>query len=196
MNTKPVVIVAGLGRCGMTLVMNMLATGGMECAGFAPDYEDERASIGPLGEEWFSSLAGMAMKLHDPHINTPPQSTPSVSIWLDRNPKEQARSRAKFTHLLAGMPLPDRAHMLRWRRGLVAERMAARESLRKSSRVILTLSFETILMNPRNAAWMLAEALKQWTQLDIHAMSLVVARRGPECKPDLSFEIGLMRQFT
>lgn len=195
MSAKPVVIVAGLGRCGTTLLMNMLAAGGMECAGFVPAYEDERSSDGPLDREWFASLSGRAIKVLNPHHNPPPKDVPSVAIWLDRNPKDQARSQAKLVHLLAGMPMPDRAHMLRWRKGLTTERMEAREALRKHSQIVLTLAFETVLQSPANAAWMLADGLKRWAALDAKAMAAVVRPRSPVCAPDLAVETALLRQF-
>lgn len=194
MSTKPVVIVSGLGRCGTTMVMNMLAAGGMTCAGFAPAYEDERTGGGPLDREWFESLSGQAVKILNPHQNPPPKDVPSVAIWLDRNPKDQARSQAKFVHLLAGMPLPDRGHMLRWRKSLTAERADARETLRKNSQIVLSLAFETVLQDPGNAAWTLADALKRWAVLDTKAMAAVVIRRSPVCAPDLAIETALMRQ--
>lgn len=196
MSTKPVVIVAGLGRCGTTLLMNMLAAGGMECAGFAPAYEDDRAGGGPLDRVWFESLSGSAVKVLNPHHNPPPKDVPSVAIWLDRNPKDQARSQAKLVHLLAGMPMPDRGHMLRWRKGLTTERADAREALRKNSQIVLSLAFETVLQSPANAAWMLGDALQRWTALDTKAMAAVVRRRSPVCAPDLAIETALLRQFA
>jgi hypothetical protein len=45
MMSAPVIVVAGLGRCGTSLVMQMLAAAGLPCVGSFPDFEDDRTGI-------------------------------------------------------------------------------------------------------------------------------------------------------
>lgn len=192
----PIVLIAGLGRCGTTLTMHMLAAGGMACVGEAPGYEP-RELLG-LRREWIDAQAGRAMKMIDPHafgFPPPTQGSPSVrTIWLDRNPVEQARSQAKFAHMVGGLPMPNRDHMRRWTRGLPTDRRAALKALKVASAAPgLMMDFEALLGLPVTAAAAIAEFLApDFPNLDVGAMAAVVRDRPTSCAPDLAIELDLI----
>lgn len=187
---KPITIVAGFGRCGSSLVMQMLAAGGVPTpyAEF-PSYEIDYAHNRVLMQD----LEGGAVKVLDPHINRPPVGPEYRWIWLDRDPVQQAKSMAKFWKAAmvdAPSPLPplpeftgdqiDKlAQAFRW------DRPRANGVMLKYTPAhgILKLRFEAILTHP----WNTAEKLNAFCggDLDEQAMAAQVRPRTPECLPYL-----------
>lgn len=191
MTGLPVILVAGLGRCGTTMVMNMLAAAGVPCVGPAPAYEVDEVNHRPPSYDWLRAQQGKALKLLNPHCSAPLPPCPSVVIWLDRDRIEQARSHAKFVHLVAGAPAADRRHVRAMAKGLERDRGLALLAL--PGRRTLRLSFEELLDDPRNAAHRLHAFLyPDFGALDVSAMAAVVRRRSPKCAADLSIEIEML----
>lgn len=185
----PVFAVAGLGRCGTSLVMQMLAAGGMPCAGSAPDFEPDEL-LAPVDPAWLASQRGRAVKLLDPHLLSVPLDLPLEVIWMDRDLKQQAKSQAKFAHLAAGLPRPNRQHARRWHEGLARDRRAALAAL--DPHTVRRLRFEDVLVHPRRSAGYLAETFRHWIALDVARMAAQVRPRGTACAPGLDLEAELI----
>jgi hypothetical protein len=188
MKPKPITIVAGFGRCGSSLVMQMLAAGGMPTPYSSfPSYEivDKTKILIP-------TLYGGAVKVLDPHINRPPMGPEYRWIWLDRDPMEQARSMAKFWKAAmmdapTGLPEmpefgPDQIDKLA--QAFKRDRPRAYGVMLKYTQTsgILKLKFEAILHDPAWAAHLL-KGFCPGSVLDENAMAAQVIPRGPECLP-------------
>lgn len=179
------VIVSGLGRCGSSLTMQMLAAGGLKALGAAPGYEVSQSMLGVLTPSWLTAQQDCAVKILDPHrladdvLNLPGQSI----IWLTRNLDEQAASQAKFLRLLAGVPVN--------RKGARGLRSLLREDTDRCHRLlnrlkapVLRLTFEHLVTHPAGAAETIAAFLPDHG-LDPHRMARAVVPRDTRCLPGL-----------
>ena len=111
------VLVVGLGRCGSSLTMQMLAAGGMPVHGKAPTYEVEEAMVGRMDRAWLAAQRGAIKVLEPKRMPSLVLDHPgNAIIWLDRDPDQQAKSQAKFLHLVADTPKLSRKAV----RGLAA----------------------------------------------------------------------------
>lgn len=205
MNTKqsPPLVVAGLPRCGSSLVMSMLAAGGLDCVGAPPGYEDSSIVHGrPIDPQIYWGLGGWAIKVLDPHRNRLPtpsyQRDPHVVIWLDRNPIEQVKSQVKFARA-AGLIHRQSSNdelkkMFRRARGLaVTDRHACMVALRGAR--MLQVRFESLVLTPRIEAERIARFVAQHLgrNLDVAAMDARVIRRNPACADSLQIELDAVR---
>ena len=183
---KHITIIAGFGRCGSSLVMQMLAAGGMA----TPHSEFPSYEINDWTGVFVSDFYGGAIKILDPHIHQPPVGPVYRWIWLDRDPVEQAKSMAKFWKA-AVVDDPSMPFMTEFTGDQIAKLAEAfkRDRPRANGLMlkytqpagILKLRFESILADP-------AEAAKQLNafcggKLDEWAMVAAVRPRGPECLP-------------
>ena len=195
---KPVVIVAGLGRCGTTLTMNMLVAGGIPGVGSAPAYEPPE--IQNPTAEWLDAQAGHALKILDPHVAGVPRmsltSAPRRVIWIDRDVRQQTRSQAKMAVAMLGVPPLNRHALLRWEASLHGDRRDARRALIAAGCTIKReFRFEQLLADPETVARKLADWLRpDFGDLDEVAMASVVIPRPPQCAPDMSLELRLIQQ--
>ncbi len=180
---QPAVGVCGFGRCGSTMVMSMLAAGGLPpAAGSAPhSYElPSEAAIVTARPQ------GQAIKLLD-HFGRLglPQAAAWRFVWLDRDATQQARSHAK---LAAAIGFEMSAEL----QGLFAASYAAdRPGLLGQLRAVgpvLVLEYERVLRSPVKAARLLRRDV--WPALDVTAAAAAVHDREPECLPDMAFELG------
>lgn len=90
-----ITIITGQGRCGSSLIMQMLAAAGLPVVGSPSFYEDERSSISKFDPDWLVSLDGKYVKvLGVQHLKLKPADY--RFIFLKRNPSEQAMSQNKF----------------------------------------------------------------------------------------------------
>ena len=181
MAIPPIIVVAGLGRCGSTLMMRMLHAGGMDvfCEN-KTDFETELIFTLPDNNAWLGLCTGKALKLLDPHENLPSPSFDYRFIWMDRNPREQAKSQMKLLSASMGIAPVNRRH---------ARAMEA--SLRKEARTAhrictafgptISIRFEDLLRHPRLTAKYVAEFLTR--PLDIDAMARQVIDRPVTCLP-------------
>lgn len=192
MSAPPIIIVAGFGRCGTSLVMQMLDAGGIPCLGWAPAFEDPRTKTTPPKGFWSVVVYGMAVKMLDPH-RFGPTALPSVDIphriiWLHRHHDQQAKSIAKFSEVMLGVAY-SRDQRRALERQLLADRAKVRHLL--AGRKVLAMGFEDLLRNPTGAAADIGKFIGQ--PFDALRAAAQVRQRGPECAPDLSMELQLMR---
>jgi hypothetical protein len=192
MTILPVTLVCGFGRCGSSLVMQMLRAGGMAVTGNWPAFEAEQANGAAFNAAWVSQQHGSAVKVLD--IHRPEIALPAGqyrSIWLDRDPYQQALSHAKFVRIMFGLPM-DRAHRRRFERSLIEDRPAAIAALRNLGPV-LCIRFETILARPLDAAADIA-AFCELPAGAIHSMAATVLSRNSDATPDLAIELALLER--
>ena len=194
-STPVAVGVCGFGRCGSTMVMEMLAAGGIPTvAGAHPrSHELTVDAPHPLTADL---LDGHAVKLLDQILHPVGPDTLVTRrdvgwrfVWLDRNPREQSRSHLKFTTAL-GLPARPGA-VTRLRRSYAEDRPVALDLLRAIGPV-LELRYERVLRDPVDAAHQLRDFL--WPLHDGHfkiwPAQQAVHRRDGACLPDLAFELG------
>lgn len=192
---EPVYLVCGFGRCGTSMVMQMLAAGGLPCTGTYPIFE---ATL-PTGADaaWWAAQRGKAVKILD-LLGTPGFRLPAGyyrAIWMDRRPAEQARSQSKFNAVFSPAEqryIDTRANRRAIETALIRDRPKAIQALRRlCAEEPLILPFEDVLNAPDSTARRLAE----WTgrPLAVAAMAAQVAERSPACYPGF-FEMVLMQQ--
>lgn len=190
----PVIVVAGLGRCGSSLMMQMLAAAGIRCAGNAPGYEAPEVMAPTVPEAWLHHHRGGAVKVLDPHRHRLPPSVPAFVIWMSRDRREQARSAVKFASMMAtGQHTTNRKMVRGMEAVLHRDTLAAHAVLRA---IDVHLAFETILDAPLAVALFLEARLSKVIALRsdaAHRMARAVRPRGPECLPGL-MEIDLMME--
>lgn len=175
---KVITIVAGFGRCGSSLVMQMLAAGGMPTPYSSyPSFEVPKGTRMVTG-----NLYGGALKVLDPHIFRPPHGPAYKIIWIDRDPLEQAKSMVKFMEVIAG-PIPgDRQEAIETlRKSFINDRPKTNGLLHSYTQWIMKLRFESILADPARAARQINEFCGK--ALDEKAMARAVLPRAPECLP-------------
>lgn len=170
----PPVIVAGFGRCGSSLVMQMLHATDFPVTGEYPSFECEEYQTGELAPP-----AG-ASKILNLDCETPPGG-PYRWIWLDRNPAQQAKSQAKLLRELGGIRM-SRKSVRAMACNYAPSRRASFDVMHRLGGPVLVLSFEQIVQDPATAAKQIAEFVGC---SGAGKMAAVVRRRGPECLPYL-----------
>lgn len=183
------IVVSGLGRCGTSLVMQMLAAGGIECHGPFPAYEPEDVGMG----RDVSALLRLSkpFKMIDPHRDA---KLPSLKqcrvIWLDRDYEEQAKSQVKMVETFGGFHVPQRRKAIRAIQAqLRRDRAVCLDRLEEADADLWETRFETILAMP----WAFAHDLHGFLGQDFDeakAAGAVIARH-PACMPDMNIEIAL-----
>jgi len=183
---KPTLVVAGLGRCGASMVMQMLHRGGFPCVGAWPAFE-VHAARERLSAEFVSSCAGEALKVLDPHRVGLPGSV--RVIWMDRNLGEQARSQIKFASFMHSGMRGDRDARRRLALALERDTALALEAI--GQRPLIRLSFEEVLEKPRTAALLLAE-FAGMPDFDVEAAVRAIRSRAPACERWPDHEMSLL----
>lgn len=181
MIAPPITVVTGCGRCGTSMVMQMLRAGGMRVVpDEGPAHEDQRAVTLPGEAAWLAECRGAAIKILDIHTFTPPPAHPYRFIVLTRDTAEQAASQIKMLGAFGNAVRTDR----RMRRSLTVQ--IAKDEMRIRRLVAfypdsahLLLRFENVLTDPLGAARAMAALVDQ--PLDVDAMAAVVIRRPPQC---------------
>lgn len=189
-----ITIVAGFGRCGSSLTMQMLAAGGLDMAGPWPSYEDPIANIGGAFMEGDKGacfvLEDKVVKVLDPHLGRLPPWDYRV-IWCKREYDQQGKSQAKFLRLMTGMPA-NRETARAFARSYQQDEPNALAALRAAGqRSFLCVYFETTLRYPERAAKSLADFCGIPAER-IPAMAAVVRARSPKCAPGLEMELSLI----
>lgn len=182
------VAVCGFPRCGSTMLMRMLAAGGVPPAGDAGPPSYELAGLHEITTLTSEQLDGRAVKALDQvlHDGMPRYSGVWRFVWVDRAPREQARSQVKMMTTI-GMPVHPSAEDT-IARSLEADRPRARKALKRLGSV-LTVSFEDAVNSPHDVADQLAGFVHPLT-FDAEDAAWVVHFRRPECLPDMTFELG------
>lgn len=98
-----ITIIAGLPRCGSSLLMQMLNAAGFRCAGDYPGFEPDEIFESPE-PEFVDSFIGGAMKLLDPHRVILPPGRSYRFIFLTRSRRQQAQSIVKFLQATGSAP--------------------------------------------------------------------------------------------
>lgn len=187
------IIVAGMGRCGTSLMMQMLHRAGVQCIGTFPDFETHNTMFGRFDQSFLSSLQSIAIKIIDPAKLPIPVLHHHVVIWLDRSADQQAASCAKLLQHAEGLKVGRSA-----RRGI--ERL-----LRKDRRFhraafgqtpMYDVSFEQLIDWPHKTSAAVSEWLAEhgW-QLDSRVMADCVRPRSSDCYPGF-LEVGLVNEVS
>lgn len=183
--TAPAIFVCGFGRCGSSLLMQMLNAGGMECGGMYPMFEDPRATRAlPADASWLAEYSNKALKVLDPLTYLPDElPLEARAIWLDRDMKQQAKSYVKFQKKLLAkkynLQIPPNAAAVQ-RKYLRRRRRPSLERVRAVCGEPLVLRFEHILSNPVVAVHKIREFVT-WHVLRPAPMVAQVVKRNPGC---------------
>lgn len=180
--SEPVVAVAGLGRCGTSLVMQMLAAGGLPTVGTFPAFEVPDGVAQP----------GQAVKWIDPHrLPNPFGGDDALVVWLTRDHEEQARSQLKMIRVLFGIRAGGQRE--RFARSLERdERLAFRVIARWP---VIHLTFEDLIRAPQVSTARLVIFLRPcFPDLDGPAMARCVLPRTSRCQPGVEIEQRLIAQ--
>lgn len=160
-------IVCGHGRCGTSLVMQMLNEGGFATTGEHPafevmEYQEGDANL-PLNK---------AVKIIDPHRIKIKKGNYKW-IWINRDHKQQAKSMVKFLAGFAGLNLPNSA----WKDIASSYRQDTKDCVKKIKILggkALILNFEDILKFPIENAKCIQELIGN---LDAEKAASVVKQR-------------------
>lgn len=197
--SAPVLFVAGLGRCGTTLVMTMLDAGGFPVAGPRPAYEPSEHWPGLKPDmDWLNAQGGRAVKWLDPtHAPTLPEDldrTPVV-LLLERDPRQQALSQIKLVAEPAD--LPARRLRSKWTRSIVRDMPVLAARLKRQA-PLYRLRFEAILADPGKAAETLGRIVTAefGRPFDVETSRQVVIPRSPRCAPHLRMEEMILPALT
>lgn len=172
--------VCGFGRCGSSLVMQMLEAAGYGVMGDYPIFEHNPDDEDTPSESTLLASEGKAIKVLNPHLVDFPTRHNYRFIWIDRNVKEQAKSFAKFTEALAGIRV-TRQKRFQLQYNFKNDRPLCLTKMKELGPVLI-LDFETILTFPGQQAEKVAEfvGLRDDVAAD---MSAVVEKRSPRCHP-------------
>lgn len=190
--SERVIVVAGSGRCGSSLVMQMLAAGGVPTLASYPSFED-----GAWDDRWIadpSVLAeaeGLAIKLLCPMLDADrfPTGRRVDWIWCSRDLIQQARSQAKFARTLFGIadyPEAEVRVAMRIERSKILGLIAVEREQR-----VLEVTFEALIGHPGIEAGRIIAFLG--LQATARQLASVVIARDSSCFPGL-LEVYLMQR--
>ena len=177
------IIIAGLGRCGTTMLMNMMDAAGVPTVGQAPDWEDEDAQrkLERDPAEWRKLIDGKAVKVIDAHRWTMPDLTGCKFIWLMRDPREQAKSMLKMIG-----QAQNRASIRAFEQSIRSDQPRAMAKLtRAGARLAGTMRFEGFINQPAWSSFALAHTLGMERETAFK-MAYRIRQRQPECLPYLA----------
>ncbi len=182
--TERIIVVAGIGRCGSSLVMQMLSAAGVPTIGSYPDFEDDlnlRLPDLDAQREVAMRAPGHAMKLLDPHLHAPPVGYEYSTIFLTRHPVEQAKSMLKLVGERNNRNARRAMETIVRRDTGIARAAVARISTDQ----FYNLPFEHLIHDPLGSAQAIARYLHRYRDkpLDVEAMAKCVRRRPASCLP-------------
>jgi hypothetical protein len=181
------ILVSGLGRCGTSLMMQMLSAGGLpvfdrEAVGGVA-FEHEVAITGAHLPEGAAGL----LKWLDPHTEPLPPRRVRGSIFLTRDVKQQALSQKKFSQAFVSRVFET----LTWRELAYSLKRDTKRALGALERrgPVFKARFESLIIRPRPVI----EAIAKWLgePIDVDAAVAQVRPRGTDCLPGL-LELQLM----
>lgn len=187
-----ITLVCGFGRCGSSMMMQMLHAGGLPTVGEYPDFEDNHAmpGMGLLTPDWLSSIHGRALKLLDPQrFSLPPGDY--TAIWMERDYNEQAKSFAKFARLMLGVSIP-RSALRKVVASYRSDHPHAMRALRSSGARVMSVAFEDALSpsRRRDVASRVAQFIGR--DLNLSAMCDAVQGRSTLAASDMTMEMRLI----
>ncbi len=179
MKDEAIVAVVGMPRSGTSMMMAMLAAGGLgvacdrECYGNS--WETEKIFGLPHNYQWLDECRGRAVKILDPLQNAPPRPGYRYRfIWMSRNPHQQAQSQVR---MLRAYGARVRRDFPRHRANLRTDELKSLDMLRQYDGDIEVVSFDAVLADPWQAARNLCSHLRMG--LSAGPMQAVVHDRGP-----------------
>lgn len=191
--TTPVLFVAGLGRCGTTMMMTMLDAGGFPVTGPRPAYELSERWRGMRPDlDWLRTQGGRAVKWLDP-LRYPTllgRLSPSpVVILMTRNARDQARSQVKLIEMTTPTMLGRRAEKA-MERSIRQDLPVTRALVRHGAATVHEFRFEDVLAAPLAAASRLGELVSEHfgALFDPGDAARFVIRRHPPCLPHMNME--------
>jgi hypothetical protein len=185
MTTQRILAVSGITRCGSTMMMRMLHKGGVDVlADTHVGYEDARNTKLPHEADWLFEARGKAVKLLDPHQYTPPilrhLGAGYAFIFMTRNPKEQAKSIAKFFEFARGKRI--------LKKGIMQLRDSVRADTTRSIGICnrrgptIVVRFEDVITRPLTESQRIAEFVGEYRfNVDPQRMADVVIPRTTRC---------------
>ncbi len=175
------IMVTGLGRCGSSLTLQMLHSGGVPCVGDWPSFEDENTFPGLLTPDWLGRQRG-ALKVLDPQLHDRRifEGENLSIIFLRRESTEQARSSAKFLNAFGGQPQLDRLAVKRMAASIRADTAKAERLFQNLRRPVLFLTFERLVAAPGGVAEQIAHFIRPHFTADPAAMAAAYFHRGPK----------------
>lgn len=188
------IVVAGLGRCGSSLTMQMLHAGGIPCLGHPPAFEPPGTSSLNFQPGYVRDHPGHAFKLLDPHKMTLPfPQGEYLTIFLTRNIKRQALSQTRFLEQSTGL-LASRLERNKVRHDLKEE---TQQALYACPKPVRSFTFEEICRSPIGYARQLTYFLASGGfAADPERMAACFRPRvaGAEVQPDLKIEMELAEE--
>lgn len=182
-NHLPVLAVCGFGRCGSSLLMQMLSAGGIETTGPYPSFEDYRSNFVSFDLPWFAEQRGRAVKILDPHKAPSIDGVSHVAIWIDRDPGEQAKSFSKFLRATMAIDM-TRVTRRRFEKSFRRERQDAMRKASTDPARLFRLTFEQLVEQPQFVLSVLAPWLEGFGfRIAQDAALTAVVPRGRKCLP-------------
>jgi hypothetical protein len=172
--------VAGFGRCGTSLVMAMLAAGGLQTVGAAPLFEHPQYIARRTDFRFLRRQNGKVIKWVDPIATIIPHDVVGPVLWLDRDMIEQAKSQIKCANAF-GENWPIDAAMIAEVEGQIHTKRNTALARAATVGPVTILTFEELLFDPVGSAKTLREVFQTFSNLDIEAASSVVRSRSPQC---------------
>ena len=187
----PVTLVAGFGRCGSSLTMQMLDAAGLTMLGCWPAFE-VKTIVTDEDSRWLAHQGGKVFKLLVSHPNhfTLNSDVAWRTIWIDRRGRDLATSQIKL--LRAGGATIKREAFDALRQSYRRDRAKTLRKLRKAGPV-LCLRFEHLVTCPKHQAARIA-AFLDLDHSTIEMMSRRVIERKPDVRPNMSLEQLLILQ--
>lgn len=176
------IMVCGAGRCGSSLMMQMLNACGLHLSGDYPGFEDNRIESG-CGD-WMIEYD--AVKVLDPQLREfDLGERGAVVIWLDRDLDQQARSFLKMMSVFFGMSPARHAHKCLMR-DIETDRKKALRKLERIGCEIIRVKFEDLLLGD-------VDVIAEKFGFDPDIMRSMIIERPPECLVGM-LEYGLLKK--
>ena len=179
-----ITVVAGIPRCGSSLMMRMLHRGGIEpYADNLYSYEAEDVLGLPSQTKWLDKAEGKAVKILEPLEYRPPKTRAYRFVVMTRDPIEQAKSQVKFARA-TGVDIAANQKTIRILAGSNERDTAALIKMIQGypNAALLVISFEALILDPLEQALLVSDFCGG---LHVSAMTAEVIDRLPQCLPYL-----------
>lgn len=196
MNKNEILVVSGFGRCGTSLVMQMLYDGGMPVYyDKAGSFETDKATQLPRNDKWLDDCKGKAVKILDLHRFVPTPRFDYRFIWISRRPRDQAASTVKFWKATGNrFRKKDQELKTHLRVSYTRDMTICNDVMLAlaNRKLPLMLQFENIITNSLDSAGRISNFVEE--PLDIDKMKMAVLPRQPECL-DYMMEDQIMEKY-
>lgn len=179
-----ITVVTGLPRSGTSLMMHMLAAGGMGAYYDRDDdfnsilMETKKASSLPDDWEWLRECEGKCIKILLPCRRKPPRCFEYRFIWMARAVDGQVKSLMKFMSLVKRKASPFSEEELRRKSvEFACESLNVIQSYDNSG--LMIVGFAELLKHPRKVAKRVMDFVR--IDLDVDKMAKVAVQREPGC---------------